>query len=397
MKRLYVTILTLLCVIGANAQGDSIYVSILAASPGVETYQLEGHAALRIRHGGDDFTVNWGIFDFDSPNFAYRFLKGETDYLCAACRTDYFIGSYLIKGRSVTEMELNISQDVARKIYELVAINLTPPNDVYRYRYFSDNCSTRPLEIVEKAIGVEITYQEFAPEENTIRKCLRKFHKDYAWYQFSIDIGLGTGVDKPITTRKKAFAPEYLPDLLSGGSYRSDKETIRLLKDVTYYQPDRSRNYPIDDIKPTAWYIHPLFLAIILLVAAALFTKKDLARKRTTHWFDIPFFAIVGIEGLILTFLVFVSTHEATSPNFNYLWINPIGIVLAVLMLFRKETVTAYLSIVYMLLVLAYIVVIIFRVQEPNYAFVPIALALSLRCYTIGKIFVDRTQTQSEK
>lgn len=33
------------------------------------------------------------------------------------------------------------------------------------------------------------------------------------------------------------------------------------------------------------------------------------------------------MAGLLLTFLIFVSVHEATSPNFLFIWLNPFCII----------------------------------------------------------------------
>lgn len=53
-------------------------ISLLTVGPGEEMYQLEGHTALRIQTDeGEDIVVNWGMFDFNAPNFAYRFVKGR--------------------------------------------------------------------------------------------------------------------------------------------------------------------------------------------------------------------------------------------------------------------------------------------------------------------------------
>lgn len=79
--------LLLLCIVaisatsGAAAQGsDSIQEqpvwSLLTVAPGNEVYELDGHTGLRYRGtDGTDFVVNWGVFDFNSPNFLYRFVK----------------------------------------------------------------------------------------------------------------------------------------------------------------------------------------------------------------------------------------------------------------------------------------------------------------------------------
>ncbi|WP_302986116.1 DUF4105 domain-containing protein, partial [uncultured Muribaculum sp.] len=50
---------------------DSISVSLITCLPGNQVYELEGHTALRIKRGDNDLAVNYGIFDFDSPNFIY--------------------------------------------------------------------------------------------------------------------------------------------------------------------------------------------------------------------------------------------------------------------------------------------------------------------------------------
>lgn len=47
---------------------SSTVVSLLTCAPGSIIYELEGHAALRVRQAdGTDITVNWGLFDFKSP------------------------------------------------------------------------------------------------------------------------------------------------------------------------------------------------------------------------------------------------------------------------------------------------------------------------------------------
>ena len=62
-------------------------VSLVTFHPGSDIYELEGHTALRVTTPeGIDIAANWGLFDFNTPNFVYRFVKGETDY-CTAQRS----------------------------------------------------------------------------------------------------------------------------------------------------------------------------------------------------------------------------------------------------------------------------------------------------------------------
>ena len=76
----FAIILTLL-IGNVHLYSQDIQVSLITCSPGKEIYELEGHTALRIKTPDYDMAVNYGIFDFNSPNFIYRFVKGETDNL----------------------------------------------------------------------------------------------------------------------------------------------------------------------------------------------------------------------------------------------------------------------------------------------------------------------------
>ena len=66
---------------------------------------------------------------------------------------ELFLEEYRHEGRRVVEQELNLTPNEAQKLELLVGTNLMPENRTYRYNYVKDNCATRPLAIVENAIG----------------------------------------------------------------------------------------------------------------------------------------------------------------------------------------------------------------------------------------------------
>lgn len=77
-------------------------VSILFAS-GIksEIYAIYGHAAFRIvdHKTGEDKVYNWGIFDFDAPNFIGKFVQGyTTDYMLGVQETERLYPSVHIGG-----------------------------------------------------------------------------------------------------------------------------------------------------------------------------------------------------------------------------------------------------------------------------------------------------------
>lgn len=309
MKRL------LLIALMAAGLSCSATVSLLTAMPGTDIYQLEGHSGLRIVDPyGRDLTVNWGVFDFNSPNFVYRFVSGQTDYECWAYPTEYFLSGYEEEGRQVVEQVLALDSIQESKIIELVVNNLRPENRTYRYNYVKDNCATRPLNFIEAAADRKLLSD--TPAETTFRAEMERYHKDYPWYQFGIDLALGRRLDDPISHRQTAFAPVELMNLLAETDIVSETHT---------YGEQTSQP------KATPWALTPAAVGIYVLILAILATFFGGERI-----FDTVYFAAAFITGLILTFLVFVSSHEATSPNLLLLWLNPFCIAGAILPWIKK-------------------------------------------------------------
>ncbi|MFM2376691.1 MAG: hypothetical protein RLZZ165_1788, partial [Bacteroidota bacterium] len=56
--------------------------SVLTCSPGTELYSVFGHTALRIRdpRAQLDWVWNYGVFEFDTPNFILKFARGRLRY-----------------------------------------------------------------------------------------------------------------------------------------------------------------------------------------------------------------------------------------------------------------------------------------------------------------------------
>ena len=86
--------------IGESAAADSAkaadepVVSLITCYPGQNIYELYGHTELRVRGSGYDWVFNYGTFDFRAPNFIYRFVKGETDYMLAGYPSSYMLVGY---------------------------------------------------------------------------------------------------------------------------------------------------------------------------------------------------------------------------------------------------------------------------------------------------------------
>ena len=112
LYKFYTFLVLLLCCSAMHASvqadessNDSIEVGFLTCAPGTEVYELYGHTALRIRNlkSGEDWVFNYGVFNFRTPHFAWRFMLGQTDFMFGALPFDAFAASYSREGRSVEE------------------------------------------------------------------------------------------------------------------------------------------------------------------------------------------------------------------------------------------------------------------------------------------------------
>ena len=115
-----------------SQSGSDTTVYLLTCSPGTATYSIYGHSAFRvvIAQTNTDQVFNWGVFDFNTPNFAWKFAKGKLNYSLGVYPYDRFIREYFIENRSVISQKINFEPAEKRKLLELIQINLLPKTDL---------------------------------------------------------------------------------------------------------------------------------------------------------------------------------------------------------------------------------------------------------------------------
>lgn len=361
---------------------------------GGEIYELDGHSAIAVvLPDGRGAAYNYGVFDFASPNFVWRFVKGETDYMTVAVPLGWFLDSYAGSGRRVEAARLNLDSDQTSALMAVLQHDIRPEYRTYRYNYVLDNCATRPLQAIERAVGDSIILGP-APFESqplmpmTFRNIMRAHHTNYPWYQFGIDLALGSGIDRPITRREASFAPVELMGMLPAATAAGKP----LVAESVTLQPEDSATATAG---PTPWVFTPFAVGCYVFAAALWFSYRDRRRQRTTRWFDSAFFGILGLAGVLLTFLIFVSVHEATSPNWQYVWLNPLCLIPAVcIWIKRAKKVVMWYFFLNFVAVLALIVCWYWIPQSGNAAFAPLIGADLLRsaCY----LYVNRNRENKQ-
>lgn len=365
-------------------------VSLLTCAPGSAIYELEGHSGLRLRSNEYDVVVNWGLFDFASPNFVYRFVKGETDYMAGICPTEYFLAQYLRENRRVTQQTLRLSPQQALKVKELAEQAVAPANRVYRYNYVRNNCATKPINVIETALEQKITFGT-APQaaaNDTWRAVMRRYHNHYPWYQFGIDLALGTGIDFPITNREQMFAPASLMTMMATATITdSQGKQIPLVEHTEILNPGAPE---ATILPPTPWYLTPIFWCNIWFVVTLCISCNDIRRHKISRWFDTLQYGIYGMAGCIIAFLVFISVHEATTPNYLILWLNPLCLLVPALIWNIKGRSVLYIwQWLNLCGIIAFCTVWSFGVQSGNAAFIPLLLSDAVRAASF--IYIHHT------
>ena len=375
----------------ASAGQDSITVSLVTYYPGEQVYELYGLAGIRGKlPDGSGVLFNYGIFDFNAPNFVYRFVKGETDYMVKGYSDEYMLYGY--DRRKVVEQELNFSQDQAMAAYRYLMINALPQNATYRYNYVLDNCATRPRDIIEKAAGGTLEYPAM-PDTATFRKMMHRYNANYAWSQFGIDMALGTGLDRAITYREQMFVPMVLMNACAGATFVRDGKRVPLVRNTVVLNEGDENG---DILPPTPVWAKPMTLFVLLLVLTLTISVRDIRKRKVTRWFDSALYGILSLYGMLLFFLIFVSTHEATSPNWNGVWINPFYLIPAILIWIKSAKKLLYCYhfanfAVLMALLLGWYWI----PQVANAAFFPLMLCPILR--SVSYIIIYRKQVNATK
>ena len=325
IKRILFSLLLGLSMVGA-ARAE-MKISVLTCSPGEEVYALYGHTALRCRDvsAGIDEVFNYGLFDFDTPNFAWRFVLGETDYMVDRIPYAFFVYEYEMRGSGIMEQVLDLTQDEADRLYQMLSENIEPQNRVYRYRYLDNNCTSKARDKVFEALkgSGTIVYKGKTAKEVTFREALNGPAEGSPWYAFGTNLLLGADVDRVPSREAIQFLPaNFMNDLdcvyivaPDGTERKLVAEKNPLLKEKTKKAAARNNFTP--------------FNAALLLLLGTFIAMLCELRKRKTFWgVDVALLLLQGLPGMLLLFMALFSQHPAVGNNWLLLLLNPLALIL---------------------------------------------------------------------
>ena len=128
---------------------DRYSISILTVSPGKDLADAFGHSGIRVidRELNYDVVFNFGIYDFQAPNFYSNFVKGRPIYSLGINNYNRFLNNYQNLNRGIVEHKIQISNNKKDDVIRLLLENSKQENKFYIYDYFNDNCSTKVADL----------------------------------------------------------------------------------------------------------------------------------------------------------------------------------------------------------------------------------------------------------
>lgn len=343
-----------------------------------ELYSAFGHSGIQVydlKNGLNDF-YNYGIFDFDQPNFYLNFARGYLNYRLAVMPYDRVANYYAYQDRYIHEQVLNLDSAQRQKLFDFLTWNAQPENMFYYYDYFYDNCASRIRDAVEQTFEGQVEFDgSYVTTDHTIRDLTDLYLQQQPWGDLGIDLCLGLPMDKRATPYMYMFLPDYIESAFDHATIVQDGEKVPLVKEtIVLYTPK-------GDSEPLNTLLSPMVVFIVILLIGCIITYIGYSKGKSHFWFDAIMFSILGLIGWLLFLLWIATDHNAAAQNMNLLWAIPFHFPMGILLLKRSghEFIKNYFTAI-AFLTIGLLASWAFLPQNLHEALIPLATLVLIRC-----------------
>lgn len=366
-------------------------ISVLTIGPGTLLNDAFGHSAFRVQDPiqAIDLVFNYGIYDFETPNFYLKFAQGKLNYLIGVNYYEDFYESYVSQNRTITAQFLNLSQKEKQTLYTYLLKNVKPENRAYLYDFFYDNCATRIRDVLQVSSETPIVYNnplDFQPK--TFRSLIHE-HVDWnSWGLLGIDVALGSVIDREATAYEHMFLPEYIYKFFKAASFENQNKEPLVKKENVLFEN-------IESPKSSNFLTSPLFIISLIALLILAITFKDFKNNTRTKWLDITIFGITGLIGVMLLLLWFATDHTGTHQNYNLLWAFALNILVIPQLAKNKpdQWLVKYIKLLVILLSLLTLHWVI-GVQVFASVLSPLFIALTVRYLFLTRFLKEEEETE---
>lgn len=376
-----------------NTLSEQAEISVLTIGPGASLNDSFGHSGFRIQDPikSIDLVFNYGVYDFETPNFYLKFAQGKLNYLIGLNYYQDFFESYVSQNRSIKEQVLNLSVSEKQKLFDYLINNLKPENRSYLYEFFFDNCATKIKDVTQITLNNAIVFND--PKDyksETFRTLIHNNLNKNSWGSFGIDLALGSVIDKKATPEQQMFLPENIYKFYEIATIKTNNQPLVMESRELYKQKEipKSNNF----------FTSPLFIFGVIGLFMLFITFKDFKNNKRTAWLDVLLFTITGIIGVVILLLWFATDHKGTHQNYNLLWAFVLNI-LVIGQLLKHQASTWFIKYLKLLVILLCLLTLHWSmgVQVFGIGLLPFLVALFVRYLYLIKFYSQQSIVLDKK
>jgi hypothetical protein len=383
-------------------------VVLVTIGQGDMVWEKFGHNALWIHDpaAGTDRVYNYGMFDFNSPGYWGRFLKGNWLYELGVHTIQQTVYQYQYFNRAMWAQELNLTPAQKRELQALLETNALPQNREYLYDYYRDNCSTRIRDVLDRVTGGRLR----AATADSMTGTTYRWHserliaEDRASY-FGLAGGLGPRADREINAWEEMFLPFKVQEQVRKirVADASGREVPLVAREWTMLEaPGRAAELATPPLRTPFYLLAGLLLAGILVLLGSRAPRSGWARFGFSA-VSALWLLLAGTAGLLLVLLWAFTNHQIAYRNENLLQLSPLALPLVLLVpclaygaRWAARPARLLATIVAGLSLLGFVLQVLPGLDQRNAQIIALALPVNLALAWVTRVLAARTPRPAE-
>ncbi|MBF9014907.1 MULTISPECIES: DUF4105 domain-containing protein [unclassified Oceanispirochaeta] len=332
MRRFSLILLFLLTMLLPLAGEEKMNCYLLTVGPGEALYSWFGHTGIIIEEGDESRFYDFGNFSFESESFYKNFAMGRLIYLKIGVSGNAYLNFIVRENRDVTVQQLNIPQDKIREMRDNLEKNTLPENNTYLYHHYRDNCSTRPRDIINKALDGQLKTVSSIPSGESYRTMFRSRTSHSFFPDWLLSMLQGRSIDEGITYWDTMFLPDELMRQLDELTVDLDGVTESVVLEKAVIAESSSPRVIPDKVPSNGFeaLFFGLAAGVLFLILQWMSGSSSRAAVISGKISFTVIMTAVSLFGLLFYFITFFTDHDVARQNINILLIHPFYIIPAV-------------------------------------------------------------------
>ncbi|MDR2631857.1 MAG: DUF4105 domain-containing protein [Spirochaetaceae bacterium] len=325
--------------------GEYLTIKVVEIGPGDDFFSWWGHLVIMVDNEltGKSLCYDFGVFSFDDPHLIRNFLKGDLNYkiLVSAAQDD--LEWYIKNNCTITLYTLNLDNSQKEQTAAALNRNVLPENRNYLYKIFTDNCVTKTIVIIDRALDGKFI-EKYKNEKGrfTLREHAGRYLYRSVVLYVVLNFIMGEETDRPVSRYEEMYLPSEFAAALVDFAYADVNGTIRpLVSGIEKINVSIGRPAVLPGPPHGSLYA---FLAgmtgAVVFMLLGMFGKKNRGAGIVLYVTQSLMALCWAVMGTVLFYAMFFSHHTYTYNNLNIIYANPLlfaGVPLGILCAVTKH------------------------------------------------------------